>query len=188
MFKLLVVISLLAPGLTVAEKHYSGSELRNILKTKILLARHIGLTPVVINAVNNQNNEKLSLNKIKERDSAWKSSKKLTQFKISQQQNDAGLYLKQLVENNKYVNEAFLTDNQGANVAAYPATSDYWQGDEKKWTESFNDGAGKVFVGPIKVDESTNETTIQISAPVTNRYSNSTLGVIVIGVNIDYLK
>ena len=188
MFKLLLVISLVAPGLVFAEKEYSNSELQKLLKTKILLARHIGLNPVMIGAVSEQNSQNLSLGEIKKRDNKWKSSKKLTQFKLFLQQNDAGSYLKQLVTKNKYVNEAFLTDNQGANVASYPATSDYWQGDEKKWKASFNDGVGKVFVGPVKVDESTNETTVQISAPVTNRYSSSTLGVIVIGVNVDYIK
>lgn len=188
MFKILMVISLIAPGLALAEINFFKSDLKKQLKTKILLARHIGLNPLMISAVSDQNNKKLSLGEIKKRDNKWKSSKKLTQFKLSLQQTDAGSYLKQLVKKNKYVNEAFLTDNQGANVAAYPATSDYWQGDEKKWKASFNEGEGKVFVGPVKVDESTNETTVQISAPVTNRYSSSTVGVIVIGVNVDYLK
>ncbi len=176
---------LLYPIAVVAGDDISESK----LKIKILTARHIGLNPMIINAVNRQNNENIPLSKIKKFDADWKSSKGLNAFKLSLQNNDAGLYLKSIVEKNSNINEAFLTDNQGANVASYPATSDYWQGDEKKWLASFNNGQGKVFVGPLKVDESTNVAAVQISAPVID-YLNErkTIGVIVIGVTVDYLQ
>jgi hypothetical protein len=79
----------------------------------------------------------------------------------------------------------FLTDNKGANVAAYPPTSDYWQGDEEKFTLSFNDGDGQVFIGPLEFDDSTKKTQVQISAPI--REDNETIGVLVLGVSVDYL-
>ena len=82
--------------------------------------------------------------------------------------------------------EAFLTDAQGANVAAYPATSDYWQGDEEKFTASFNGGQGKVFIGPIEMDESTQTNAVQISVPM--EYNDETIGVLVIGVKVSVLE
>ena len=90
------------------------------------------------------------------------------------------------MQNNSAIDEVFVTDNQGANVAAYPATSDYWQGDEEKWTASFNDGDGVVFIGPLEQDESTNSAQVQISVPIFNQ--QQTIGVLVMGVSVDYLN
>ena len=90
------------------------------------------------------------------------------------------------MENNSAIDEVFLTDNQGANVAAYPPTSDYWQGDEEKWTASYNNGNGVVFIGPLEYDESTQKTQVQISAPVISK--DETIGVLVLGVSVDYLQ
>jgi hypothetical protein len=95
-------------------------------------------------------------------------------------------YFERRVTNNTAIDEVFLTDNQGANVAAYPPTSDYWQGDEEKWSLSFNNGNGVVFVGPLELDASTNKTQVQISAPiVTNK---ETIGVLIMGVSVDYIS
>ncbi len=175
----------LLPAMAIAEVDIS----ENKLKVKILTARHIGLNPMIINSVNRQNSEKTSLTKIKNIDAKWKSSKGLSAFKLSLQNNEAGLYLKSIVDKNPDISEAFLTDMQGANVASYPATSDYWQGDEKKWQASFNDGQGKVFIGPLKIDDSTKVAAVQISAPVIDyRNERKTIGVIVIGVTGDYLR
>lgn len=180
---------LLLPGVLLAEVEFSEQELNKLLRVKIMTARHIGVNPSIVTPVNKQNNKNMSLSEIKDIDDKWKSSKKLTPFKLSLQQNQAGLYLRSIVEKNKDINEAFLTDAKGANVAAYPATSDYWQGDEKKWSNSFNNGSGKVFIGPVEIDESTNKAAVQISAPVVDHLNGAqTVGVIIVGVTLDYLE
>ncbi|VAW92039.1 hypothetical protein MNBD_GAMMA22-2316 [hydrothermal vent metagenome] len=184
-FKRYIVLTLsLLPAIAIAAVDLSEQK----LKVKILTARHIGLNPMIVDSVNRQNSEKNSLKKIKNIDEKWKNTKGLSALKLSLQNNEAGLYLKSIVEKNPDISEAFLTDMQGANVASYPATSDYWQGDEKKWQASFNNGEGKVYIGPLKVDESTNIAAVQISAPVIDyRNERKTIGVIVIGVTSDYL-
>jgi len=184
-FYTIAITVLLFPTMVVAEVDISEKK----MNVKILTARHIGLNPMIISAVNTQNSEKMTITTIKKLDDKWKSSKQLTPFKLSLQNNEAGLYLKSIVEKNPNINEAFLTDSQGANVASYPATSDYWQGNEEKWLASFNNGQGKIFIGPLKVDESTNVAAVQISAPVIDYLNDrKTIGVIVIGVTVDYLK
>jgi hypothetical protein len=95
-------------------------------------------------------------------------------------------YFRRRVENNSAIDEVFLTDNQGANVAAYPPTSDYWQGDEEKWTASYNGGNGVVFIGPLELDESTNKTQVQVSAPIVS--NEKTIGVLILGVSVDYIS
>lgn len=184
----LALTMLIYPGIILAEE-FSEEKLAKVLKVKIMTARHIGWNPAIVSSVLKQNNQKMSLDGIKKLDNEWKATKNLTPFKLSLQQNEAGLYLKSIVEKNPHINEAFLTDDKGANVAAYPATSDYWQGDEGKWSNSFNEGKGKVFIGPVKVDESTNTAAVQISAPVLDYATNGkTVGVIIIGVTVNYLK
>ena len=182
----LLLAALLAPGLATAQVEIDESELQELLRIKMRTVQHMALNPKLIAAVRRQNAEKLDLNIIKQRDNDWKATKNLTPFKRSLQENSAGKMLKRYVNRNPSLNEAFLTDNQGANVAAFPATSDYWQGDEEKWTASFNEGDGKVFLGPVERDESTNTVAVQVSAPLFHQ--GETIGVLVVGVTFDYLN
>lgn len=184
--KVLLALLLVSSGLVFAQEAFSPAEKENILKVKIRTVQHMTFNPVIVNAARQQNAQNLSLAVIQQRDEEWKATDNLTPFKHSLQINKAGKLLKRHVTINDSFNEAFLTDNQGANVAAYPATSDYWQGDEGKWIESFNNGNGKIFIGPIEEDESTNTAAVQISAPILDQ--GETIGVLVVGVTLDYVK
>jgi len=66
-----------------------------------------------------------------------------------------------------------------------PLTSDYWQGDENKWSSSYNMGSGIVFINGIELDESTNTQAAQISVPIKN--NGATIGVMVIGVRLSHV-
>ncbi len=187
MFRKILFISLLvAPGLVLANE-LSQQELEELLEVKIRFARHIALNPSIVRAVEAQNSQQLALAEIKRRDDEWKNAgdepipliRDITENRVAR-------YFERRVENNVAIDEVFLTDNQGANVAAFPPTSDYWQGDEEKWTASYNNGDGTVFIGPLEFDESTQKTQVQISAPIVSR--DRTIGVLVLGVSVDYLK
>ncbi len=187
LFTLLIILATLPASLLAQEQDApSQEELKQLLGTKIRSVQHMALNPTVIRATRRQNSEKVSLDEIKKRDGDWKSTKELTHFKRSLQENDAGRFLKRVIGLNKSFNEAFVTDNKGANVAAFPATSDYWQGDEEKWTASYNKGIGQIFIGPLEFDDSTKTYAVQISAPLYDR--GATIGVLVVGVTLDYLK
>jgi len=185
-FSALFLAALLAPGLAATQEGIDQNDLRELLRTKMRTVQHMALNPVLIQAVRRQNAEALGINGIKKRDDDWKGTKKLTPFKRSLQENSSGKMLRRYVGRNPSLNEAFLTDNQGANVAAFPATSDYWQGDEEKWIASFNEGDGRMFLGPVERDESTNTIAVQISAPLFHQ--GETIGVLVVGVTLDYLN
>jgi hypothetical protein len=185
-FTALFLAALLAPALAVAQEEIDRDELQQLLGTKMRTVQHMALNPALIQAVRRQNAEGLDMDKIKKRDDDWKGTKNLTPLKRSLQENSAGKMLKRYVSRNPSLNEAFLTDNQGANVAAFPATSDYWQGDEEKWTASFNGGNGLLFLGPVERDESTNTMAVQVSAPLFHQ--GETIGVLIVGVTFDYLS
>jgi hypothetical protein len=183
---LAVFVTVFASNDAFAQVEIDESELRDLLRVKVRTVQHMALNPLLIRAVRQQNAAGLSLEVIKNRDTQWRASKDLTPFKRSLQSSPAGQFLKQQVLRSTSFNEGFLTDNQGANVAAFPATSDYWQGDEEKWTASFNGGNGVLFIGPLELDDSTQTVAAQVSAPVLDR--GKTIGVLVVGVTINYLE
>jgi hypothetical protein len=184
--RILLILVLLVPGLLHAEAELSQQEINDLLGVKIRFATHMAFNPSVIRAVAVQNDETVSLDEIKQRDEDWKNADGYPIALIREiTSNDVARYFQRRVENNVAIDEVFLTDNQGANVAAYPATSDYWQGDEDKWTMSYNDGNGEVFIGPLEYDDSTQKTQVQISAPIIS--NDETIGVLVLGVSVDYL-
>ncbi len=183
--RLLVLLMLTAPVLAVAQEEYGTQELQDLLKVKVRTVQHLALNPTMIRAVRRQNAQKLRMSEIEARDQAWQEDDGDPQFKWTLQENPAGRFLRRHVADNPSFNEAFLTDNQGANVAAFPPTSDYFQGDEEKWSASYNAGSGRVFIGPLEYDDSTQVYAVQISAPILDR--GATIGVLVVGVTVDYL-
>jgi len=184
--KLLMVMLLTLPVVSQAEMTLTDAEIEELLDVKIRFATHMAFQPNIIRAVEAQNDQKLTLAEIKARDQIWIDANGGSNSLIREiTRNDIARYLQRRVENNAAIDEVFITDNQGANVAAYPPTSDYWQGDEGKFTSSFNHGRGKVFIGPLEPDASTNKTQVQISAPIIS--NNETIGVLIMGVSVDYL-
>ena len=181
----MIVLVLLAPAIG-AQQDISESELRELLRVKIRTVQHMALNPLLIRAVRQQNASGLTPEEIARRDKSWRATKELTPFKLSLQTSAPGRFLRAQIQRSTSFNEAFLTDNQGANVAAFPATSDYWQGDEDKWSDSFNGADGQIYLGALELDESTNTVAAQVSAPVLDR--GKTIGVLIIGVTINYLQ
>ena len=178
---------LLLPGLLQAQTDLTPEQIEELLAVKIRFAKHMAFNPGIIRAVEDQNSRGLALAEIQRRDEGWKNAgDQLNALMREVTQNDVARYFQRRVENNSAIDEVFLTDNQGANVAAYPPTSDYWQGDEEKWTASYNRGNGTVFIGPLEFDDSTKKTQVQISAPVIAH--EQTIGVLVLGVSVDYLQ
>jgi len=185
--KYLLAVLLFFPGLLLAEDELSQEQIEDLLGVKIRFASHMAFNPSIIRAVETQNDMAIPLSAIKANDESWKNAGDKPNALIRRiTQNDVAQYFQRRVENNAAIDEVFLTDNQGANVAAFPPTSDYWQGDEEKWTASYNNGKGVVYIGPLEFDDSTRKTQVQISAPVVS--NDETIGVLILGVSVDYLN
>lgn len=88
---------------------------------------------------------------------------------------------------NGLITEMFVTDDKGLNVGQSDPTSDYWQGDEAKWKESFGKGPGAVFVDAVEKDESTQQLQTQLSATIIDPATGAAIGAITIGLNVDGL-
>jgi len=83
--------------------------------------------------------------------------------------------------------EIFATDAKGLNVAQSTITSDYWQGDEDKFSKSFGVGADAVFLGEIEQDESTQAYQSQVSITITDPASGAPIGSITAGIDLSSL-
>lgn len=85
------------------------------------------------------------------------------------------------------VTEVFVTDGLGLNVAVSAPTSDYWQGDEAKFTETFPLGPKAVHLGEVEFDESTQTYQAQISVVVTDPATGEPAGTMTVAVNAESL-
>ena len=143
----------------------------------------VATMPAVIDAVKSQNAQKLTMDEIKARDTAWTAASghyplgdEMMKSKISQE-------LVKVKASKAFVSEIILTDNQGANVGISDLTSDYWQGDEPKFANAFAGGAGSDYIARPKKDDSTDETIAQVSVPV--RDGGVVIGTLTVGVRLD---
>ena len=145
-----------------------------------------GENPIVVAAVKAQNAKGESLDQIKQRDASWRATSGVDDFMRSLLESDTAKELMKLETSKPYFFELFLMDSQGANVAMTNKTSDYWQGDEAKFTESFKGGSGAIHIGDVEFDESAQAYLVQISVPVMD--GGSAVGAMTIGVNVDKLE
>lgn len=145
-----------------------------------------GNNPALVAAVKAQNSKGISLADIKSKDEKWIKTTGVDAGMKALMSNSAATELKKLESSQPYFLELFLMDNQGANVAMTNKTSDYWQGDEPKFTKSFNGGAGAVHMGKVKFDKSSQVYLVQVSVPVMD--ADKAIGAITIGINIDELE
>ena len=102
--------------------------------------------------------------------------------------NAASQYLKgvQDASGGKYT-EIFAMDAKGLNVGQSTLTSDYWQGDEDKFTKSFGVGADGVNLGEVEQDESTQIFQSQVSVAITDPATGAPIGAITVGVDVSAL-
>jgi len=86
-------------------------------------------------------------------------------------------------ESSGLITEVILTDRHGLIVAASESTTDYWQGDEAKFSEAFFSKDDVPYLGALNYDQSSEAYQVHISVPV--RTDGEVIGVLIIGLNIE---
>ena len=176
--------TIIAAALLLAAPLAFASSLDKVrqLATEDLAA--LGREPVIVAAVKEQNALSRSLSEIKEMDTRWQSTAGVADFMRALIDSPAGRHLGEWKRTRPFVSEVFVMDNQGANVAQTDKTSDYWQGDEPKFTECVR--TGRIHLGPMDFDESTQTYSIQVSVPVKD--GDALIGAICIGVDVEQIN
>ena len=151
----------------------------------------IAQNPELVTAIMAQNKVTVGYDqaKIDALDAQWRaeineSSRPLIDEVLS---SDASSYLMQVQEESQGLfTEIFAMDARGLNVGQSTITSDYWQGDEGKWQNTFEKGAGAIDIGDIEEDESTQIFQSQVSIPVLDT-DGTPIGAITFGIDLEYL-
>ncbi len=142
-----------------------------------------GTDPEIVKAVKAQNAAKKSLDEIKAHDKKWRGSPGIADFMRKLMDSPCGKHLQGIQKTKPHFSEIFVMDNQGANVAMTDKTSDYWQGDEAKFTESFKKGKGGIHISEVEFDDSTQAYLVQVSVPVKD--GAAVIGAVTFGIDID---
>ena len=146
--------------------------------------------PLLIEAVRAQNSTTTSYSQaqIDEMDQAWRAEVGTANSETIDPvlNNAASEFLRTVVSNaGGVITEVFVMDARGLNVAASDVTSDYWQGDEAKFTETYPNGEGAVHFGEIEFDDSSQSYQGQISFSLVDPASNEVVGAMTVGVNAE---
>ncbi|MGH1369164.1 MAG: hypothetical protein ACRBCL_11155 [Maritimibacter sp.] len=146
--------------------------------------------PVLIEAIKAQNAKTggMSLADIEAQDQVWRGQigSADTSLIDSVLNAPSSEYLRQQVEAaGGQITEVFIMDAQGLNVAASAVTSDYWQGDEAKFSETYGIGVDAMHFSEIELDESTREYQAQLSMTLVDPASGEAIGAMTVGVNAE---
>jgi hypothetical protein len=138
---------------------------------------------VIVKAVKAENSKRKTLDQIKSHDAKWKGTPGVADYMKALMESECGRHLKSIQNSEGFYAEIFVMDNKGANVCMTDKTSDYWQGDEAKFTESYKNGKGDIHIGNVKFDDSSQAYLVQVSVPVKDE--DRVVGAITIGVDVD---
>ncbi|MBY8976577.1 PDC sensor domain-containing protein [Rhodobacteraceae bacterium NNCM2] len=146
--------------------------------------------PVIIYAIREQNemNKSLSQKKIGRLDKRWVKGGSRGPMVGDLLGRQASVILRDRRElSNGLINEIIVMDALGLNAAISDATSDYYQGDEAKYQETFLVGPEAVHVSELEFDESTQKVQTQVSLPVIDPDTGELIGAVTFGISLDAL-
>lgn len=103
-------------------------------------------------------------------------------------QNAASDFLRsQVAGSYGLITEVFIMDARGLNVAASDVTSDYWQGDEAKFQQTYPMGPEAEHFSDIEFDDSSQTYQAQMSITINDPTTGEPIGALTVGVNADAL-
>ncbi|MEL0167687.1 MAG: transporter substrate-binding domain-containing protein [Pseudomonadaceae bacterium] len=151
---------------------------------------HWRTQPELIAAVKAQNTQhkSLSIQQIHQLDQQWLGEQRLP----SEQRELTNRVLhtpladwlrEQQTQLDGMISELIITDQQGLNVAISEPTTDYWQGDETKFTEPFF--SEQPYMSTLTYDQSTRRFQVHVSTPIRDPQTDTTIGVLIIGLDIE---
>ena len=117
--------------------------LKSFIKAKLV---PLCTNRVFAKEVAGQNAKGTSLDEIQAIDEQWKNAEEELPIHVEMMGNDCAKEIAKIVKQLPVLGETFVMDNQGANVGQNALTSDYWQGDEAKWKNSYKEAKGGVDV------------------------------------------
>lgn len=188
-FALATILTLGAAPLSAAENEHKQA----ILEQVVPQVRAFLTDSRVVSAINAQNARHAGMRqaRIDELDKQWRAESangsgplikstlgnNLSAYLVTVQEDSQGLF-----------SEVFVMDAKGLNVGQSGLTSDYWQGDEAKWRETYGKGADAMLIDDVEFDESSQTFQSQLSLPIIDPADGTVIGAVTVGVNMDLLQ
>ena len=142
--------------------------------------------PEVIEAVKASNARQLGKERIMELDERWIKLKGRLPEADQIMNSKVSALLTVAMNKQSYFKEAILTGNQGETVAMNMVTTDYWQGDEEKFTAIFDTNLPSrkpdSHISRARWDDSTKAMIAQVSVPVYD--GDYMIGTLTVGVDL----
>ena len=146
--------------------------------------------PIIIFAIKEQNALHKNMNqlRINKLDYQWREEGSYGALVIDLLDRQASIIARDRREkSNGVINEIIVMDAFGLNVAISDRTSDYFQGDEAKWIETYAKGPNAVHISELEFDESTGKVQTQVSLTVVDPETGDPIGAVTLGISLDKL-
>lgn len=164
-------------------------------KVKVLLETELldwVRDPIIINAIKEQNarNGEMSQAEIDRLDKAWRAQTKKRNkpmiFDLLDRLHSIQLRDKREASSG-IVTEIIVMDKYGLNAAISDATSDFYQGDEEKYQDTYLIGPDAVHVSDYEFDESTGKWQTQVSKTIVDPDNGQPIGAVTFGIDVSLL-
>lgn len=154
-----------------------------VIKDIVPLVQSWSTNPQLVAAVRSHNASKLSIEQILSHEKTWSTLSTNAAQVQALMTNDAAEELKKLQQSRPFFTELILMDQQGALVAMTHRTSDYWQGDEEKFTETYPKGTQALHKSAPVYDASVGGYVVQVSVPVIDQAEN--IGALTVSIKLN---
>ncbi|GMG84877.1 hypothetical protein LNKW23_40930 [Paralimibaculum aggregatum] len=149
--------------------------------------------PIIIDAIREQNirNEGMTNEEVDRLDKAWRAERKTSHKPMIWDLLDRlhSILLRDRREGSDgVVTEIIVMDRYGLNAAISDETSDFYQGDEAKYQETYLIGSDAVHVGDYEYDDSTQKWQTQVSLTVNDPENGEPIGAVTFGIDLSVLK
>ena len=147
--------------------------------------------PIILYAIREQNkaHAKIRAGKIRALDEAWIAEGGRGPMIFDLLDRQASVIIRDRRElSGGVITEIILMDMHGLNVAISDPTSDYYQGDEAKYQDTYLKGPGAVHVGEIEFDDSTQKHQTQVSMTITDPENGQAIGAVTFGIDLTVLR
>ena len=176
----LIVAALVSTGLTVLAADAPDAAVQAKIDAKLKEVMIWAADPAIVNAVK-AHNASLPADQSAMTQDAWKALSVMDPFVRNFAKNDAAQFLK--AKKGEVVSEAFVSGADGLKVAFLSKPTNWSHKGKPKHDDAM---AGKIWQGPIELDESTGLQQIQVSVPVMD--DGKAIGSLVVGLSLSKLE
>ena len=168
----------------------SGNETGKLMRLVEARLLPLAATVEVVSAVTDANRLRgdISVDELRELDRRWVREIEAGAPELIReiQSNRLSRYLQAVeAKESDVFTEILVMDRHGLNVGISRVTTDYWQGDERKYQKVFASEGEGVFIDRVEYDASTEKFQVQVSIRLHDPVTAEAIGVMTTGIDVE---